>query len=76
MADIKGALQKFSMGAGLSDNELNLLLDHFNRVEADLGLLQRHFSNDFSLARHMALHNIQTLEQFKMARGRRAINVE
>jgi len=62
------ALKKFSVGDGLTDNELALLMEMFERMQNDLRSLSQHFNAGFGLALSAVRQNLQTLESFKHAR--------
>lgn len=70
MADVNSALQKFSVGDGLDDDELKVLHKFFENTEQHLHQLERYYDAGFGLARKAALANLQTLESFKHARNR------
>lgn len=68
--DLNATLKKFSVGDGLTDDELGALIDLFTRLEYDLMTLTQHYDAGFGLAHKEARRNLQTLESFKYVRER------
>ena len=67
------ALEKFSIGSSISDEELIALLKLFHRLEQDLGSLTHHLNHGFGLAFESVMRGARTLEGFKEARLQHAM---
>ena len=68
MADLNAALKKLSYGDGLTDAELAVVLELFERLEYDLGTLTRHFDPSYGLAHKAVMRETQALHGFLQAR--------
>ena len=75
MPDMKVALNKLSVGDGLTDKELADAIKLFKRMEDDLRTVTRFFDKGYGLTHRAAMHELQRLECFAGARKDKVRNV-
>jgi len=64
------ALRKFSLGASLTNKELDSLLDQFERLDRDLREITSHYDEGFALAERQIAVDLSRLKGYKEARKR------
>lgn len=66
--NIPDVLQKYSVGDGLADDELEAMIDFFKTMEDGLNKLSFYYNAGYGLARDNVVHSLIALNEFKYAR--------